>query len=82
MKALLSFLRHVNRCLGVLVQLLRYVVSFCWTLLRARAAPLPQMAAETLLPATNFGCVAPPGQRIRGVKLEDGIGIRPPSMAV
>ena len=37
MKVTLSFLRHPYRCLGVLLQLLRYSLSFCWALLLPRA---------------------------------------------
>jgi len=45
MKVTLSFLRHLCRCLGVLLQLLRYAVSFCWALLLPRAVMAAQLLA-------------------------------------
>lgn len=44
MRVLLSFLWHVGSCLGVLLQLLRYALSFCWALVLPRAV----MAAKLL----------------------------------
>jgi len=45
MKATLSFLRHLCRCLGVLFDLLRYVLSFCWALLLPRAVTAAHLLA-------------------------------------
>jgi len=45
MRALLSLLWHVRSCLGVLLQLLRYAVSFCWALLLPRAVMAAQLLA-------------------------------------
>jgi putative transposase len=45
MKATLSSLRHLCRCLGVLLQLLRYSLSFCWALLLPRAVTAAQLLA-------------------------------------
>jgi len=44
MKVTLSFLRPLYRCLGVLLQLLRYSLSFCWALL-PRAVTAAQLLA-------------------------------------
>jgi len=41
----LSFLRPLGRCLGVLLQLLRYALRFCWALLLPRAVVAAQLLA-------------------------------------
>ena len=45
MKVTLSLLRPLCRCLGVLLQLLRYALSFCWALLLPRAVTAAQLLA-------------------------------------
>ncbi|MCJ7821678.1 MAG: hypothetical protein MUQ26_01110 [Armatimonadetes bacterium] len=45
MKVTLSFLRHLYSGLGVLLQLLRYALRFCWALLLARAVTAAQLLA-------------------------------------
>jgi len=45
MKVTLSFLRPLCSCLGVLLQLLRYSLSFCWALLLPRAVTAAQLLA-------------------------------------
>lgn len=45
MKVTLSFVRHLRSCLGVLLQLLRYVLRFCWALLLPRAVTAAQLLA-------------------------------------
>jgi putative transposase len=45
MKVTLSFLRHPCRCLGVLLQLLRYALGFGWALLLPRAVTAAQLLA-------------------------------------
>jgi len=45
MKVTLSFLRHLCRCLGVLLRLLRYALRFCWALLLPRAVTAAQLLA-------------------------------------
>jgi len=45
MKVTLSFLRPLYRCLGVLLQLLRHSLSFCWALLLPRAVAAAQLLA-------------------------------------
>jgi len=45
MKVTLSLLRPLCRCLGVLLQLLRYVLRFCWALLLPRAVTAAQLLA-------------------------------------
>jgi len=46
MKAILSFLWHLRNFLGVLLQLLRYALSFCWALLLPRAVAAAQLLAS------------------------------------
>ncbi|MCJ7750801.1 MAG: hypothetical protein MUQ65_06860, partial [Armatimonadetes bacterium] len=41
----MSLLRPLCRCLGVLLQLLRYALSFCWALLLPRAVTAAQLLA-------------------------------------
>jgi len=45
MRVLLSFLWHVGSCLGVLLQLLRYALRFCWALVLPRAVMAAQLLA-------------------------------------
>jgi len=45
MKVTLSVLRPLCSCLGVLLQLLRYALSFCWALLLPRAVTAAQLLA-------------------------------------
>jgi len=45
MKVTLSFLRSLCRCLGVLLQLLRYALRFCWALVLPRAVTAAQLLA-------------------------------------
>ncbi len=45
MKVILSFLRPLCSCLGVLLQLLRYALSFCWALLLPRAVAAARLLA-------------------------------------
>jgi hypothetical protein len=45
MRVFFSFLWHVGSCLDVLLQLLRYVLSFCWALLLPRAVTAEQLVA-------------------------------------
>jgi hypothetical protein len=45
MKVTLSFLRPLFSCLDVLLQLLRYALSFCWALLLPRAVTAAQLVA-------------------------------------
>lgn len=45
MKVTLTLLGHLCRCLGVLLQLLRYSLSFCWALLLPRAVTAAQLLA-------------------------------------
>ena len=45
MKAILSFLWHLCGFLGVLLHLLRYVLSFCWALVLPRAVTAAQLVA-------------------------------------
>jgi hypothetical protein len=45
MKVTFSFLRPLCRFLGVLLQLLRYSLSFCWALLLPRAVTAAQLLA-------------------------------------
>ena len=45
MKVTLSFLRPLCRCLGILLQLLRYALSFCWALVLPRAVTAAQLLA-------------------------------------
>ena len=45
MKAILSFLWHLFSFLGVLLHLLRYLLSFCWALVLPRAVTAAQLLA-------------------------------------
>jgi len=45
MKVTLSLLRHPCRCLGVLLQLLRYALSSCWALVLPRAVTAAHLVA-------------------------------------
>jgi len=45
MKVILSLLRHLCGCIGVLLQLLRYARTFCWALLLPRAVVAAQLLA-------------------------------------
>jgi len=45
MQAVSSFLWHLCSCFGVLLQLLRYALSFCWALLLPRAVTAAQLVA-------------------------------------
>jgi putative transposase len=45
MRALLSFLCHLCNCLGVLFQLIGYLLRFCWALVLPRAVTAAQLLA-------------------------------------
>ncbi|MCJ7751980.1 MAG: hypothetical protein MUQ65_12930, partial [Armatimonadetes bacterium] len=45
MKVTLSFLRPLCSCLGALLQLLRYVLSFCWGLFLPRVVTAAKLLA-------------------------------------
>ncbi len=45
MTAILSFLWHLRNSLGMLLQLLRYSLSFCWALVLPRAVTAAQLLA-------------------------------------
>ncbi len=45
MKAILSLLWHLRNSLGILLQLLRYALRFCWALLLPRAVTAAQLVA-------------------------------------
>ncbi len=63
MKVTLSFLRPLCSCLGVLLQLLRYALSFCWALLLPRAVTAAQLLAARSQLAVELN--RPSGRRKR-----------------
>ena len=65
MEVTLSSLRHLCRCLGVLLQLLRYALRFCWALLLPRAVTAAQLLALQSQLAVQVNSSSAPRKRHR-----------------